>query len=356
MATCVQHEIDHLNGVLFIDYLSKLKRDRVMTKFKKAAKREARGMSLRVVFMGTPDFAVPTLSEIVGQGHDVVAVYTRAPAAAGRGMELKPSPVHRMADRFGLPVLTPKTLRTDEAAEIFRSHEADVAVVVAYGMLLPKAILEAPELGCLNLHASLLPRWRGAAPIQRAIMAGDTETGVAVMKMEEGLDTGPVAMVERVAIAPDMNAGELHDRLMVLGADLMVRALAALSRGGLGFTPQPEEGVTYAHKLRNEEALIDWSKPAQAVHDHIRGLSPFPGAYLHRRFRQGPGAGEGAAGDAGGRLGRARDTARQQWYDLLRRRGDPSGPGPASRQGARGVRRIPARREAWSGRPLRVSA
>jgi methionyl-tRNA formyltransferase len=244
-------------------------------------------MSLRVVFMGTPDFAVPTLSEIVGQGHEVVAVYTRPPAAAGRGMELKPSPVHTMADRFRLPVLTPKTLRTDEAAEIFRSHGADVAVVVAYGMLLPKATLEAPELGCLNLHASLLPRWRGAAPIQRAIMAGDNETGVAVMKMEEGLDTGPVAMVERVAIAPDMNAGDLHDRLMVLGADLMVRALAALSRGGLSFTPQPEEGVTYAHKLRNEDGLIDWAKPAQAVHDHIRGLSPFPGAYFTADFGKG---------------------------------------------------------------------
>jgi methionyl-tRNA formyltransferase len=237
--------------------------------------------------MGTPDFAVPTLSEIVGQGHDVVAVYTRPPAAAGRGMDLKPSPVHTMADRFGFPVLTPKSLRADEAAEIFRSHNADVAVVVAYGMLLPKAVLEAPELGCLNLHASLLPRWRGAAPIQRAIMAGDNETGVTVMKMEDGLDTGPVAMVERVAITPDMNSGELHDRLMVLGADLMVRALAALSRGGLGFTPQPEEGVTYAHKLKNEEALIDWSKPAQAVHDHIRGLSPFPGAYFTADFGKG---------------------------------------------------------------------
>lgn len=244
-------------------------------------------MSLRIVFMGTPDFAVPTLSEIVGQGHEVVAVYTRPPAEAGRGMELKPSPVHAMAERFGLPVLTPKTLRTDEAAEIFRSHGADVAVVVAYGMLLPKAILDAPELGCLNLHASLLPRWRGAAPIQRAIMAGDKQTGVAVMKMEEGLDTGPVAMVERVAIAPEMNAGELHDRLMVLGADLMVRALAALSRGGLSFTPQPEEGVTYAHKLKNEDALIDWSKAAQAVHDHIRGLSPFPGAFFTADFGKG---------------------------------------------------------------------
>ncbi|WP_230532678.1 methionyl-tRNA formyltransferase [Microvirga roseola] len=245
-------------------------------------------MSLRVVFMGTPDFSVPTLSEIVGQGHEVVAVYTRPPAAAGRGMELKPSPVHKMAERFGLPVLTPTTLRTEEAAETFRSHQADVAVVVAYGMLLPKAILEAPELGCLNLHASLLPRWRGAAPIQRAVMAGDRETGVAVMKMEEGLDTGPVAMAERVAIGPDMNAGELHDRLMVLGADLMVRALAALSRGGLSITPQPEEGVTYAHKLKNEEARIDWSKPAQAVHDHVRGLSPFPGAFFTADFGKGP--------------------------------------------------------------------
>jgi methionyl-tRNA formyltransferase len=233
-------------------------------------------MSLRVVFMGTPDFAVPTLAEIVGQGHEVVAVYTREPAAAGRGMELKLSPVHRMAERFGIPVFTPKTLRTEEAAEQFRSLDADVAVVVAYGMILPKAILEAPKLGCLNLHASLLPRWRGAAPIQRA-----------VMKMEEGLDTGPVAMVEKVVIAPDMTAGELHDRLMVLGADLMVRALAALSRGGLGFTPQPDEGVTYAHKLKNEDARIDWSMPAQAVHDHIRGLSPFPGAFFTANFGKG---------------------------------------------------------------------
>ncbi|MGO4573156.1 methionyl-tRNA formyltransferase [Microvirga sp. 2TAF3] len=245
-------------------------------------------MSLRVVFMGTPDFAVPTLSEIVGQGHEVVAVYTRPPAAAGRGMELKPSPVHRMAERFGLNVLTPKTLRTEKAAETFRNHEADVAVVVAYGMLLPKPILDAPQLGCLNLHASLLPRWRGAAPIQRAIMAGDRETGIAVMKMEEGLDTGPVAMVERVTITPDMNAGELHDKLMSLGGDLMVRALAALSRGGLNFTPQPEEGVTYAQKLTNEDSRIDWSKPAQGVHDHVRGLSPFPGAFFTADFGKGP--------------------------------------------------------------------
>ncbi|HEX8663445.1 MAG TPA: methionyl-tRNA formyltransferase [Beijerinckiaceae bacterium] len=235
---------------------------------------------MRVVFMGTPDFAVPTLSEIVGQGHEVAAVYTRAPAAAGRGMALRTSPVQQMAERFGIPVLTPKTLRTDEAAETFRAHGADVAVVVAYGMILPKAILDAPALGCLNLHASLLPRWRGAAPIQRAIMAGDAETGVAVMRMEEGLDTGPVAMVERMPIGPDTTAGELHDALAPLGADLMGRALAALSRGSLGFTPQPQEGVTYAKKITNEEARIDWSRPARAVHDQVRGLSPFPGAFF----------------------------------------------------------------------------
>ena len=244
-------------------------------------------MSLRVVFMGTPDFAVPTLSEIVGQGHEVVAVYTRAPAAAGRGMDLKPSPVHRMAERFGLPVLTPKTLRTEEAAETFRSHAADVAVVVAYGMILPKPVLDAPELGCLNLHASLLPRWRGAAPIQRAIMAGDPETGVAVMRMEEGLDTGPVAMAERVAIAPDMTAGELHDRLMGLGADLMVRALAALARGGLSFTPQPGEGVSYARKIANDEARINWGASAAGVHNQVRGLSPYPGGFFEADFGRG---------------------------------------------------------------------
>jgi methionyl-tRNA formyltransferase len=245
-------------------------------------------MTLRVVFMGTPDFAVPTLSEILGQGHEVVAVYTRAPAAAGRGMELKPSPVHRLAERFGLPVLTPKTLRNEEAGQTFQAHEADVAVVVAYGMILPKAILDAPALACLNLHASLLPRWRGAAPIQRAIMAGDRETGVAVMRMEEGLDTGPVAMAERVAITPDMNAGELHHRLMGLGADLMVRAVAALSRGGLSFTPQPAEGVTYAHKLSNEDSRIVWGKAASDVHNQVRGLSPFPGAFFTADFGKGP--------------------------------------------------------------------
>ena len=243
---------------------------------------------MRIIFMGTPDFSVPVLTEIIGGGHEVVAVYTRAPKPAGRGMEMKLSPVHALAERFGIPVHTPKTLRSPEAAELFRSHDADVAVVVAYGLILPQEILEAPRECCLNLHASLLPRWRGAAPIQRAIMAGDAETGVMVMKMDVGLDTGPVAMVERVAISPDMTAGELHDKLSPLGADLMVRALAALSRGGLVFQPQAEAGVTYAHKIEKAEARIDWTLPAKAVHDHVRGLSPFPGAFFEADFGRGP--------------------------------------------------------------------
>jgi methionyl-tRNA formyltransferase len=243
-------------------------------------------MSLRVVFMGTPDFSVPTLSAVAGAGHEVVAVYTRAPAAAGRGLELRPSPVHSLAESLGLPVLTPRSLRTEEAADTFREHGADVAVVVAYGMILPPAILSAPRLGCLNLHASLLPRWRGAAPIQRAVMEGDRETGVAVMRMEEGLDTGPVGLVERVPIGPDDTAGEVHDRLMGLGADLMARALAALERGSLSFRPQPAEGATYARKIANDEARIDWSATAAAVHDRVRGLSPAPGAFFETGGRE----------------------------------------------------------------------
>ncbi len=245
-------------------------------------------MPLKVVFMGTPDFAVPTLAEIAGAGHEIVAAYTRAPAPAGRGMALKPSPVQALAERLGLPVVTPRTLRTEEAAAAFRVHGADVAVVVAYGMILPPAILEAPTLGCLNLHASLLPRWRGAAPIQRAVMAGDAETGVAVMRMEAGLDTGPVAMLERVALGPDTTAGEIHDRLMGLGADLMGRALAALSRGSLTFTPQAEDGVLYARKITNDEARLDWTAPARDLHDRVRGLSPFPGAFFEADLGRGP--------------------------------------------------------------------
>jgi methionyl-tRNA formyltransferase len=230
--------------------------------------------------MGTPDFAVPTLAAIAGHGHDVAAVYTRAPQPAGRGMELRPSPVEREARRFGIEVLTPKTLRSPEAQDAFRSHQADAAVVVAYGLILPTPILDAPPLGCFNLHASALPRWRGAAPINRAIMAGDTETAVAVMKMAEGLDTGPIAMAERIAIGPDMTAGELHDELARLGADLIVRALGALERGSLQLTPQPEAGITYAAKIDKNETRIDWTKPWQTVHNHCRGLSPFPGAWF----------------------------------------------------------------------------
>src|SRR4051812_17920996 len=229
--------------------------------------------------MGTPDFAVPTLVEIVGRGHEIVAVYTRAPRPAGRGMALTPSPVEREARRFELAVHTPVTLRTDDAQAAFRAHGADAAVVVAYGLILPKPILDVVPLGCFNLHASLLPRWRGAAPINRAIMAGDRETGAMVMKMEEGLDTGPIAMAERVPIPSDMTAGQMHDALARLGADLMVRALSALERSLLALTPQPTDGVTYAAKLTNAETRIDWSRPAQEVHDHIRGLSPFPGAW-----------------------------------------------------------------------------
>jgi methionyl-tRNA formyltransferase len=237
-------------------------------------------MSLRLVFMGTPDFAVPTLAAIVERGHHAVAVYTRAPQPAGRGMELRPSPVEREARRFGIAVVTPKTLRSPEAQDAFRAHRADAVVVVAYGLILPKPVLDTPRRGCFNLHASALPRWRGAAPINRAIMAGDAETGVVVMRMEEGLDTGPMAMAARVTIGPDMTAGELHDQLAQLGADLMVRALDALERGSLQLTLQPEEGVTYAAKIDKNETRIDWTRPWKAVHDHCRGLSPFPGAWF----------------------------------------------------------------------------
>jgi methionyl-tRNA formyltransferase len=243
-------------------------------------------MPLRLVFMGTPDFAVPTLVEIVGSGHEVVATYTQPAKPAGRGMELRPSPVEREALRFGIQVFTPRTLRSAEAQDVFRAHDADAVVVVAYGLILPRPVLDAPPLGCFNLHASALPRWRGAAPINRAIMAGDAETAVMVMKMEEGLDTGPIAMAERVAIGADMTAGELHDVLARRGADLMVRALGALERGSLRLTPQPETGVTYAAKIDKNETRIDWARPWKAVHDHCRGLSPFPGAWFEL-----PGAG-----------------------------------------------------------------
>ncbi|MBR1158169.1 methionyl-tRNA formyltransferase [Bradyrhizobium elkanii] len=237
-------------------------------------------MPLRLIFMGTPDFAVPTLLELVAHGHEVAAVYTRAPKPGGRrGLQLQPTPVEQEARRLGIPVLTPKTLKTPEALEEFRAHDADAAVVVAYGMILPQAILDAPKLGCFNLHASLLPRWRGAAPINRAIMAGDAESGVMVMKMDVGLDTGDVAMAERLPISDSMTASDLHDALAPLGADLMVRAMAALGRGGLQLTKQSADGVTYAAKIEKAEARIDWTQPAHAVLRHIHGLSPFPGAW-----------------------------------------------------------------------------
>jgi len=246
-------------------------------------------MTLRLVFMGTPDFGVPSRSELVGQVHEIAAVYTRAPKAAGRrGMELTKTPVHLFAESCGLPVHTPRTLREEETLDVFTAHQADAAVVVAYGLILPKAALDAPRLGCLNLHASLLPRWRGAAPIQRAVMAGDAETGVMVMRMEEGLDTGPVAAAERLPIGADETAGELHDRLSRLGADLMGRAIGALGRGGLAFRPQDQDGVTYAAKIEKAEARIDWSRPASVVHNQIRGLSPFPGAWFEAPGPRGP--------------------------------------------------------------------
>ncbi len=260
-------------------------------------------MSLRLIFMGTPDFAVPTLLELAGH-HEIAAVYTRAPKPAGRrGLELTPSPVERAARGLGVPVLTPASLKGDEAQAAFAAHGADAAVVVAYGLILPKPVLDAVPLGCFNLHASLLPRWRGAAPIHRAIMAGDAETGATVMKMDEGLDTGAMAMTERVAIGVDMTTGELHDDLRQRGARLMAVAMGALERGTLAFTPQPAEGVTYAAKIDKAETRVDWSKPWQAVHDHIRGLSPFPGAWCEmpelgrvKLLRTTRGAGAGTPG------------------------------------------------------------
>src|SRR5512138_2333287 len=222
-------------------------------------------MPLRLIFIGTPEFSVPTLLELVAHGHEIAAVYTRAPKPAGRGMKLQATPVEQEARRLGIPVLTPATLKTTEALEEFRAHNADAAVVVAYGMILPQAILDAPKLGCFNLHASLLPRWRGAAPINRAVMSGDAETGVMVMKMDVGLDTGDVAMAERLTITDRMTASDVHDALARLGADLMVRAMAALERGGLQLTKQNEAGVSYAAKIEKAEARIDWSKPAHAV-------------------------------------------------------------------------------------------
>jgi methionyl-tRNA formyltransferase len=235
-------------------------------------------MTLRLAFMGTPDFAVPTLAELIAQGHDIVAVYSQPPRPKGRGMALEPGPVHTFAQSAGLEVRTPLSLKNADEQAAFAALDLDAAVVVAYGLLLPKAILDAPKLGCFNLHGSLLPRWRGAAPIQRAVMAGDTETGVMVMHMDEGLDTGPVLMAERVTIGRK-TSGELADQLSRLGADLMVRALGGLERGQVSEQPQTQDGVTYARKILKDEARIDWTKSAAEIDCLIRGLSPAPGAF-----------------------------------------------------------------------------
>jgi methionyl-tRNA formyltransferase len=235
-------------------------------------------VALRLAFMGTPDFAVPTLAELIAQGHDIAAVYSQPPRPKGRGMALEPGPVHKFAESAKLAVRTPLSLKDAEEQATFAGLNLDAAIVVAYGLLLPKAILESPRLGCFNLHGSLLPRWRGAAPIQRAVMAGDAETGVMVMQMDEGLDTGPVLMAERLAVGRK-TSGELATELSRLGADLMVRALGALERGAVTPRPQSEDGVTYARKISKDEARIDWSKDAAQVDCHVRGLSPFPGAF-----------------------------------------------------------------------------
>jgi methionyl-tRNA formyltransferase len=237
-------------------------------------------MALKIVFMGSPDFAVPALTALIAAGHEIVCVYTQPARPAGRGRNLRPTPVHAFADARGLPVRTPKSLKGVEAQAEFAALGADLAVVVAYGLILPKAVLEAPRFGAINLHGSLLPRWRGAAPIQRALMAGDTQTGVQVMRMEEGLDTGPVLLSQTVPIKADDDAGALHDRMAEAGAPLLARAVALIENGEAQFTPQTADGVTYAHKITPAETRIDWTLPAREVDLKIRGLAPFPGAWF----------------------------------------------------------------------------
>lgn len=257
---------------------------------------------MRLAFMGTPAFAATCLVELIAAGHDVAAVYTRAPKPAGRGQKLTPSPVQEIAAAQGIEVRTPKGFKKQETRDAFAALGVDAAIVVAYGVLLPKATLDAPRLGCFNLHASLLPRWRGAAPIQRAIMAGDKVTGVQAMRMEEGLDTGPILLSETVEIRADDTAASLHDRLATVGAQLLPRFLAALERGALVETPQTDEGVVYAEKISAAEARIDWTRPATALDQHIRGLSPFPGAWFEatgdriKALMSRPATGAGAPG------------------------------------------------------------
>jgi len=255
---------------------------------------------MRVVFMGSPDFAVPVLEALVAVGHEIAAVYCQPPRPAGRGRKERPTPVQARAEALGLPVRHPVSLKDDGAQADFAALRADVGVVVAYGLLLPQAVLDAPRRGCLNIHASLLPRWRGAAPIQRAIMAGDAETGVCIMRMEAGLDTGPVLLREATPVGPAETAGDLHDRLSAMGAAAIVEALDRLPE--LDPVPQPEAGVTYAAKIDKAEARIDWTRPAEEIDRQIRGLSPFPGAWtVHagkrlKLLRSRVAAGAGAPG------------------------------------------------------------
>ncbi|WP_417485162.1 methionyl-tRNA formyltransferase [Maricaulis salignorans] len=265
-------------------------------------------MTLRLAFMGTPDFAVRSLAEIAAAGHEIVRVYTQPPRKRGRGQSEQKTPVHQLAELLGIPVSTPVSFKDDAVLEAFESLDLDAAIVVAFGQILPQRALDAPRLGCLNLHGSLLPRWRGAAPVQRAVMAGDKVTGVQIQQMEAGLDTGPILLSETVAISDTDTAASLHDKLMDTGALMWSRALAALERGSLQAVPQSQEGVTYASKITPEEARIDWTRPAAELSPHIRGLSPFPGAWFELATEKGPvrvkvlmatsEAGEGAPGTA----------------------------------------------------------
>ncbi|MEH6403112.1 MAG: methionyl-tRNA formyltransferase [Sneathiella sp.] len=236
--------------------------------------------SLRIAFMGTPDFSCSVLKALLESPHEIVCVYSQPPKPAGRGKKLRPTPVHVMAEAAGIEVRTPTSLKAEDIQAEFSALNLDVAIVVAYGLLLPKAILDAPKFGCLNLHASLLPRWRGAAPIQRSIMAGDSETGVGIMQMATGLDTGDVLADARCAITDETTAGSLHEELAIIGADLMVDTVGQLGSSALVAVKQPEEGITYASKIDKAEARIDWTLPAAQISQHIRGLSPFPGAYF----------------------------------------------------------------------------
>lgn len=265
-------------------------------------------MSLKLVFMGTPEFSVGVLTALHDAGHDIIAVYSQPPRRAGRGMSETKSPVHAKAEELSIPVFTPKSFKDEADRRAFFTHGADAAVVVAYGLILPGAVLAAPRHGCFNVHASALPRWRGAAPIQRAIMAGDAETAAMIMCMEEGLDTGPVCATSRLPIGEIMTAGELHDALSAAGARLMVEALRQLEAGTLVAIPQAKDGITYAKKIDKAEARIDFSRPAASVHNHIRGLSPFPGAWFEaalgecaperiKALRSVVAKGEGSPGD-----------------------------------------------------------